>query len=185
MFSAFTQAAPFLSIRQHEHEPTLIADPLADLLLSVAAIIVLVVIAILPTIPHHLSSHNDATRSIRALLTESSFRFEGRSVDPIFATEQGLVVAASSARVIPVDRIFFDADLVAMLGRMRSADETIFLLIEPKGLEAAFQFEVIANRYGPKRIHQIRLESGCNVTKGRRAAPDCDDQVRWPRGRRP
>src|SRR5216683_3733930 len=120
MFSFFTRSTPFLSIRRHEHEPILIADPLADLLLSVAAIIVLVVIAILPTVPRHSFSHDDATRSTRVLSTESSFRFEGHSVDPIFATEKGLVLGASFARVIPVDRIFFDADLVAMLSRMRS-----------------------------------------------------------------
>jgi hypothetical protein len=181
MFSAFARAIPRISIRQQENEPTLIADPLADLLLSVAAIIVLVVIAILPTIPRHPSANADGAR----LLKESNFRFEGRSVDPILATEQGLVVGPSPTRVIPVSQIFFDTELVAMLGRMRSANATIVLLIESNGLEAAFQFEVIANRYGPKRIHQIRLESGCNVTKDRRTARNCGDLVRWPEGQRP
>jgi hypothetical protein len=48
---------------------------------------------------------------------------------------------------------------------MRDAGETIVLLIDPNGYETAFQFEVMANRYGPTKMRQIRLESECSVER--------------------
>lgn len=53
MLDAFARARSIIVAPQLGGEDAHITDPLADLLLSVAAIIVLVVIAVLPTIPRH------------------------------------------------------------------------------------------------------------------------------------
>lgn len=172
MFDTLASAEPFVSVPQGENESTHIADPLADLLLSVAAIIVLAVIAIFPTIPGHSTLRDDQTR--RVVPAKVSFRLHGLSVDPFVAIGQGLVVGPDSSRVVPVDRVFLDEGLVGTLEQMRAAGKAVVLLIEPNGFETAFQFEVMANRHGPKRMYQIRLESECNIDRY------CHDLVRPP-----
>jgi hypothetical protein len=171
-----------------ESEFTPVADPLADLLLSAVAIIVLAMIAILPTLPRHFTSpdnpnHNPAN-SVPGFPENSSFRLEGREVEPLVATERGLVIGGRPPRVIPVGRVFFDESLVATLERMRRLDETAVLLIEPNGLETAFQFEVVANRYGPKRMRQIRLDSECSHLNSEHRAPQCGGDHRAPEQQR-
>jgi hypothetical protein len=155
MFDASSSASPDMHVHLQESEAAPIADPLADLLLSVAAIIVLAVIAILPTMTRHAGSHHDRVE----------FRLERRTVYPFVAIERGLIVGEAPSRVIPVDRIFFDEGLVSILERMRTAGEAVVLLVEPNGFEPAIQFEVIANRHGPVKMHQIRLESECSMTR--------------------
>jgi hypothetical protein len=155
MFDASSSASSDMHVHLPESEAAPIADPLADLLLSVAAIIVLAVIAILPTMTRRAGSHHDRVE----------FRLEGRAVYPFVATERGLIVGEAPSRVIPVDRIFFDEGLVLVLERIRTAGEAVVLLVEPNGFEPAIQFEVIANRHGPVRMHQIRLESECSMTR--------------------
>jgi len=155
MFDASSNANPEIDVHWQESDAAPIADPLADLLLSVAAIIVLAVIAILPTITRHSGSHHDRVE----------FRREGRAVHPFVAIERGLIVGEAPSRMVPVDRIFFDEGLVSILERMRTAGEAVVLVVEPNGFEPATQFEVIANRHGPERIHQIRLESDCSMTR--------------------
>jgi hypothetical protein len=162
VFDARPGADPLVSV-QVEDESTHIADPLADLLLSVAAIIVLAVIAIFPTIRSHSTLRDDEAR--RVVPAKVNFRLHGLSIDPFVAIGQGLVVGADSSRVIPVDRIFLDDGLAGTLERMRAAGKDVVLLIEPDGFETAFQFEVMANRHGAKRMHQIRLESECNIDR--------------------
>jgi hypothetical protein len=156
-----------------ENESTLVVDPLADLLLSVAAIIIIALIAILPHISLQPASGRDSASSSSALPINSSFRLEGRTVEPLVATRRGLAIGGSPSGIIPVDRIFLDQDLIDRMKRMRDHDETIVLLIEPDGLETAFQFDVIANRYGPKRMLQVRLDSDCSHAKSERLALYC------------
>ena len=177
MFDVQADTSPLASIAQPDSEPAHIADPLADLLLSVAAIIVLAVIAIHPTIPGHSRLRDVQAGSIRSL--PSSFRLQGVVVHPFAAIGQGLVVGAPSARVIPVDRILSDEGLVATLGRMRDGGETFVLLIDPSGYDTAFQFEVMANRYGPAKMRQVRLDSECGVERY------CRDLVRGLEVRHP
>jgi len=168
MFDASSRVGFKIQMNFQESEAAPIADPLTDLLLSVAAIIVLAVIAILPTISRHPGSHHDRV----------AFRLEGRAVYPFVAIEQGLIIGAEPSRIIPVDRIFFDDGLIPILERMRATGETIVLLVEPNGFEPAIQFEVIANRHGPGRIHQVRLESPCDMTRY------CRDLIPRPDDRR-
>jgi hypothetical protein len=150
-----------------------VADPLADLLLSAVAIIVLAMIAILPTLPRHTTSQGDPASSIGGFPHDSSFRINGRAIEPLVATAEGLVIAGRPVRLIPVGGIFFDKGLVATLEQMRGMDETVVLLIEPNGFETAFQFEVIASQHGPKRMRQIRLDSGCSHLKSEQLLLNC------------
>ena len=182
MFDPLTTPAPVFP-PPPEIGLTPVADPLADLLLSAVAIIVLAMIAILPTLPRHFTSQDNPkdnpTSSVPGFPENSTFRLEGREVEPLVATERGLVIGGRPRRVIPVDRVFFDESLVATLERMRRMDETVVLLIEPNGLETAFQFEVVANLHGPKRMRQIRLDSECGHLNSEHRAPHCggDHQV--------
>jgi hypothetical protein len=161
-----------------ESELTLVADPLADLLLSAVAIIVLAMIAILPTLPRHFTSQDNPASSIAGFPENSAFRLEGREVEPLVATERGLVIGSRPPRLIPVGRVFFDESLIVTLERMRRMDEIIVLFIEPDGFETAFQFEVIANLHGPKRMRQVRLDSECSHAKSDRLALHCGDVAR-------
>jgi len=75
-----------------ESETAYIADPLADLLLSIGAVVILIVIAIFPTIPRHSTFHAHSASTLRASAKHFIFRFEGREVDPLIAAERGLVI---------------------------------------------------------------------------------------------
>ncbi len=155
------------------NKSALVSDPLADLLLSVAAIIIIALIAILPHIPRHPVAGNGSASALQGLPTNSKFRLEGRVVAPLVAAQGGLVMGRAPSVTIPVDRILVDESLITRLKRMRDTDEALVLFIEPNGLEAAFQFEVAANRYGPKRIVQVRLASDCSHVKSERLARYC------------
>jgi hypothetical protein len=182
MFDLLRSADPVFPPRP-ESEFTPVADPLADLLLSAVAIIVLAMIAILPTLPRHFTSQDNSSNpanSVQGFPDNSRFRLEGREVEPLVATERGLVIGGRPARMIPVGRIFFDESLVATLERMRRLDQTVVLLIEPNGLETAFQFEVVANRHGPKRMRQIRLDSDCSPLNSEHRAPHCGGDHQAP-----
>lgn len=180
MLDAFARARSIIVAPQLGGEDAHITDPLADLLLSVAAIIVLVVIAVLPTIPRHPVSRTDRA----GFAQDWRFRLENREVHPFFATRDGLLVEGSSS-LIPVERIFLDDGLVATLERMRRSDEVVALLVEPDGHEAAFQFEVIASRHGPRSLRQVRLDSDCNFVTSGRVGRYCGDLLRPARSRLP
>jgi len=160
-----------------ESETAYIADPLADLLLSIGAVVILIVIAIFPTIPQHSTSHARSAGTLRVSPKQFIFRFAGREVDPLIAAERGLVIGGPSPPVVPVDRIFLDESLVATLEQMRNAGEPVILLIEPDGLETAFQLEIVAGRHGPRRMRVTRLVSNCNPTKSDVFALNCVDLV--------
>lgn len=178
MFDALARLRPAVSQQRKEDEAPPVADPLADLLLSVAAVIILGVIAILPTIPRQASRVD----RVQAFSQDWHFKAENRTVRPFFATRQGLLVGASSS-LVPVERIFFDESLVATLEQMRRTDEPIVIFIEPGGHEAAFQFEVMASRYGSKMMRQVRLDSECSFAAPARIGRFCSELLRPIRGR--
>jgi hypothetical protein len=165
-------------------EPTLVADPLADLLLSTVAIIVLAMIAILPTLPRHHSQAKPKS-SITGLPDTSTFRVGGQDVEPMVATAAGLITLSSNRDLIPIGHMFFDKGLVAKLEDMRRLNQPLVLLIEPSGSETAFQFEVLANRHGPKRITQVRLDTDCGHAKSAAVEPYCNVQASQAEGARP
>ena len=107
-------------VSHQEYEPAHVADPLADLLLSAAAIIVIAVIAVLPIMPRHSMPQRDLSHGFQNSVV---FQVGDRKVDPFIATEQGLIVGRSSSRMIPVDKIFFDEALPGVLEEMRKAKE--------------------------------------------------------------
>src|SRR5262245_52703004 len=164
-----------------DYEPAHVADPLADLLLSAAAIVVIAVIAVLPILPRQSMPQREAARPLQ---DEVVFRLGGREVEPFVATERGLIVGHSSPRMIPVDKIFFDQALPRILEEMRKADKAVVVLIEPNGFETAFQLEAIASRRGPRRMRQVRIDSECQFARIDRVASVCGDLLRRLRGGR-
>jgi hypothetical protein len=179
MLDALARTNPPVS--REDNEPAHVADPLADLLLSAAAIVVIAVIAVLPIMPRHSTLQREPSR---ALQNNMVFRLGDREVEPFIATERGLIVGRSSPRMIPVDKIFFDQALPGILQEMRKADETVVVLIEPNGFETAFQLEAIASRHGPGRMRQVRHDSECRFARMERVASPCDDLLRRLRGGR-
>jgi hypothetical protein len=167
-------------VSRESNEPAHAADPLADLLLSAAAIIVIAVIAVLPILPRHSMPQRDQSR---AWQNNVVFRLGDREVEPFIATERGLIVGRSSPRMIPVDKIFFDQALPGILEEMRKADEPVVLLIESNGFETVFQLEAIASRHGPARMRQIRIDSECQFARMERVASRCSDLLRRLRGK--
>lgn len=164
-----------LLVSRESNEPAHAADPLADLLLSAAAIIVIAVIAVLPILPRQSMPQRDSSRTLQNNVV---FRLGDREVDPFIATERGLIVGRSPSRMIPVDKIFFDQALPGILEEMRKADDAVIVLIEPNGLETAFQLEAIASRHGPERMRQIRIDSECQFARMGRVASHCGDLLR-------
>jgi hypothetical protein len=132
----------------------LYTDPLSDLLLSVAAIIVLAVIVLLPAARFSASEAGKLT-------DHTAITFQGQAVQPLFATPRGLQIGPGTADTIPVDRILDDQRLTVRLQHMRETGEALLLVIEPEGFEAAFLFEAVTSIYGPKRSWQIRLDTPC------------------------
>ena len=171
MLDTLASTNPLVS--RQDYEPAHVTDPLADLLLSAAAIIV---IAVIHSMPQRDLSHGFQNSVV--------FRVGDRKVDPFIATEQGLIVGRSSSRMIPVDKIFFDEVLPGVLEEMRKAKEAVVVLIEPNGFETAFQLEAIASRHGPGRMRQVRIDSECQFARMGRVASRCDDLLRRLRGGR-
>jgi hypothetical protein len=174
-----TLASATLPVPRQDHEPAHAADPLADLLLSAAAIIVIAVIAVLPILPRHSMPQRDLSRASQNNVV---FRLGDREVEPFIATERGLIVGPSSPRMIPVDKIFFDQTLPGILEQMRKADDAVIVLIEPNGLETAFQLEAIVSRHGPGRMRQVRIDSECHFARMESVASHCGDLLRRLRG---
>ena len=58
-------ASTTLPVSRQDHESAHVADPLADLLLSAAAIIVIAVIAVLPIIPRQSMPQREASRPLQ------------------------------------------------------------------------------------------------------------------------
>lgn len=161
-----------VAAERDEFDPVLASDPLADLLLSVAAIIVLAVLAILPSLPQRTASATEA---------QTGFQLDGRRVTPWLATSAGLAIDSSPTNLVPLDRMFSDQTLAAALQGMQPANEPLVLFIAPDGSEAAFQFEAIASRHGVRQIRQVRLEPGCEraiVAHCLRPPPRSNGQIR-------
>lgn len=176
-----TLASTTPAVSRQDYEPAHVADPLADLLLSAAAIIVIAVISVLPIMPRHSTPQRDSSRGVQNNVV---FRLGDREIEPFIATERGLIIDRSSSRMIPVDKIFFDETLPAILNGMRKADEAVVVLIEPNGFETAFQLEAIASRHGPVRMRQVRIDSECHFARMDRIASRCDELLRRLRGGR-
>lgn len=150
---------------------TLFTDPLSDLLLSVAAIIVLAVIVVLPAVrtASDTPDNNPASRPPG----DTVLTLRGQAIEPFFATQHGLRMNAPPGNIVPVDQILDDRQLAEKLRYMRDAGEPLLLIIEPDGFEAAFLFEATASLNGPKRSWQIRLDTACTDEKSKPFKPFC------------
>jgi hypothetical protein len=143
--------------------PFLTVDPLADLLFSLVAIVILAVIVLIPAILSH------PLQALPGVPQKPAFRLNGQEVEPWIAAKQGLLIGPAHRDLVPYDRILDDNQLAAKLERLRAAGERLLLIIEPDGLETAFLFESALSLHGPRTIHQIRLDSACRSPRSRRA----------------
>jgi len=154
-------------------EPTLAIDPLADLLLSLVAIVVLAVIVILPAVQRDGARSHAPRQPAASAPSHQVFRLAGRTIEPLVATSQGLRTGPAPEDIVAVDRILDDGALAARLQRMRDEGATLLLVIDPDGAEAAFQFEAVASLHGPPRIRQVRRDPACTHLRSATLARDC------------
>lgn len=145
-----------------------LVDPLGDLLLSVAAILVLATIVMLPLVEKVQTPAGDPAREISSELDALSGQMQ-----PLLATRFGLRFGRAAADIAPVDKILDDARLLARLGEIQKADAGILLLIDPDGLESAFVFDAVARNYVTRNITQIRLNQPCNEIRTGALAEFC------------
>jgi hypothetical protein len=166
-------AKPIPFSTRGEPLPTLGIDPLADLLFGVVAIVVLAVIIILPTVGMRGMASAALQGPVGEALIKSKFSLDGRAVEPLVATAAGLRYGPQPSEIVPLEAILQDAPLAARLRAMRERGDTLVLMIDPDGSEAAFQFEAVASRDGPPRIRQVRLDATCTHAKSAALARFC------------
>ena len=174
------RSAPMGLTRTNLPEPVLTADPLADLLLSVAAIVVLAVIVIIPTTR---PSFRGGVGSGEALVKSTHLRAGKLPVEPILATSHGLIIDADRSAPVPVDQILDSQRLISKLEHMRDTGEPLVLLIDPDGFEAAFLFGTMASAHGPSMLRQVRLDPTCTHVRTPAILPGCNSSAAGVGGR--
>jgi hypothetical protein len=154
--------------------PSILAiDPLADLLFSLVAIVVLAIIIMLPVMGR---SGAPAPPSMAESLAGSAMTLGGRAVEPFVARAAGLQIG-HNPDLIPLDAIPQDEALAAKLRDMRARGEPVVLMIDPDGTEAAFLFEPVASLNGPPSMRTVRLDRTCTHARSERLAVACRMQA--------
>lgn len=145
-----------------------LVDPLGDLLLSVAAILVLATIVLLPLAEKIQAPTENSAQAINPELAAIA-----GEVQPLLATRFGIRFGRGAADIAPLDKILDDTRLVARLEEIQKADARILLLVDPDGLESAFVFDAVARRYVNGEIIQIRLSQPCREIRAGTLAELC------------
>lgn len=153
---------------QGEADNGVLVDPLGDLLLSVAAMLILAVILLLPLgvhLPKHAAEHDRSVQIMRGEESEAKQLedlLQNRAPFVLLATHQGLRFRAGRLDHISADRILDDQRLSESLREAGKADHPSILFIEPDGLESAFLFDALARHMIPGTMIQIRLRRRCD-----------------------
>lgn len=150
----------FKSLRaQDAADRDLPSDPLADLMFTMIAIVLLALIILLPlaSFSSPTQSHSKSARR----LENARFAIGSKSAVAITASARGLRLPGGGARLIGLDAIAGDAALQKLLTRARDRGSPLVVLITPKGSEAAFELEPLLSAYGPKQVYQVRLDQAC------------------------
>jgi hypothetical protein len=144
-------------------------DLFADLFFGMGAIFLLAVVLIAPTLGIATSREHAARSDIAERLAAATITVGGRAAASILTGPDGLLVPGSERR-IPTDTIPDDPDLRRFLARVRAGSESLVLIVEPAGEEAAFALEPILAAEGPARLRQVRIDRDCTgVTASVRA----------------
>jgi hypothetical protein len=134
--------------------PDLLAGLHADLMFTLAAMLVPTLLALLP-----------APRSASAPV-EPAAR-DPRPGATIVADPEGLRLLWLGGRRVPVAAVPEEAGLRAALANLRAAGTPLRVLIEPAGLESAFLLEPILAAEGPAAVTQIRATTACAAARDR------------------
>ena len=156
---------------QQTDENQALADPLGDLLLSVAAILMLAIILILPlsahlpsrTIEQAPSSEAASSEDIAAKQVDELWRLREPII--LLANKDGLRFGAAPLDYISVDGILNEQSLSNKYRDLEPSDRSTILFIEPDGFESAFLFEAIARHFIGVKITQIRLRRRCDALR--------------------
>ncbi len=146
-------------------------DPLTDLFFTVAAVVLAILIALVPTI-EAARRVNAPPETVAERLTTGDVTLvhDGRPVLPALARAAGIEIGG---RRVPPDALPDDAELASVLARATASGETVLLVIAPDGLDTAFLFDGIAARAGVTRLWQIRLDALCGFAAGTAGAGLC------------
>lgn len=137
------------------------SDPLADLMFTMIAIVLLALIILLPLAG--VASLRSTQPLSAQKLQQSKLVVGGQSAVTIAASDQGLSLPGHVDHLIGLDAIGHDPQLRHLLEGARDRGAPLVLLIDPKGSEAAFELEPVMAAHGPKQIYQVRLDSACGA----------------------
>lgn len=152
---------------ESRNDKLLAADPLSDLLLSFAAILILVVIVVLPVAGHRDAGEDTATEDqARRPRPGDKLRdvVETGAYFSVVAKSSGLTIGSDADRRIPLNSILDDTILKQRLDAAIGGNEAVILIIEPDGVESGFVFETLARSIRQGFI-QIRLSQPCDQTQ--------------------
>lgn len=129
--------------------------PLADLLFSVATVVVALLVAVLPALVAVPSGAAARRAEIDALAATADAGLV------LVAGRDGVTVAAAGrsaeARTVPLARLLDDATLAAALAAAARAPGPVGVIVEPDGGEAAFVLEGLLAAAGVAVVAALRL----------------------------
>lgn len=143
-----------MRVERRGDAPDLLAGLHADLMFTLAAMLLPALLALLPAPRSASASVEPAARDPRQDAT-------------IVAGPEGLRLLWLGDRRVPVAAVPEDAGLRAGLADLRAAGTSLRVLIEPAGLESAFLLEPILAAHGPAAVTQIRATAACVAARDR------------------
>ncbi len=144
--------------RESEHDFTAsINDPFADVFFTLAAFALIALVLIGP-------DHSNAGSGADAAYGKRSFEIDGKPAFLLVAAAKGVEIFGVAGAVIPLKNILDDVRLRDSLRRAKDSNDPILMIVEPDGMEAAFQLEAALASSGVTWVHQVRNEK--NVSKG-------------------
>lgn len=165
-----------------DDDAALRSDPLADLMFTMIAIVLLALILVLPFAL--VGGAQSAGSPGRGSLDDVRFKLRGQSALWIVATRSGLVIEGRKAPArIGIDAIGTSQGLRARLVKARAAKRPLIFLVADDGLEAAFATEPIIAALGPIDFYQIRLDRSCRAARSAAARRLCAEIDALERGR--
>jgi len=127
------------------------ADPLADLMFTMIAVVLLALIVLLPFVGAPARPLPVADRAHRNRVV-----IGGKKAIVLFARVDGLRWGSATAQSVALEAIPNAPSLDRLLRRVRGAGSPLVVSIGPRGSEAAFELEPALARSGPKIVYQIR-----------------------------
>lgn len=122
-------------------------DPLADLMIGVAALFLVAAVVVAPEMARGVKAEAGAGISAAA---RSTWQLDGKAVHPFTATRDGVVLP--ERRFIPLAGLLADPGLPASI----DAAKPMLLVIEAGGEDAAFFLEALAAKQGQPDLAIIR-----------------------------